>query len=222
MILDTAGQKGTGKWTSQNALDLGVPLADHQRSRGGPLPLSAMKDERVAASASKLPAPAMQAVQPATAPSSSRPSATRSTPRRSCLRAGLRSSCARRRGVQVGAELRRHRHALARRLHHPRPVPGRDHEGLSIRIPKLENLMLDAVLHRRHPQGPSQLAPGGCRRPAARHRRPRVQLGAWPITTATAARALPANLLQAQRDYFGAHTYERVDKEGTFHFQWME
>ena len=33
---------------------------------------------------------------------------------------------------------------------------------------------------------------------------------------------LPANLLQAQRDYFGAHTYERIDKEGTFHTNWME
>lgn len=31
---------------------------------------------------------------------------------------------------------------------------------------------------------------------------------------------LPANLLQAQRDYFGAHTFERTDKEGTFHFRW--
>jgi len=32
---------------------------------------------------------------------------------------------------------------------------------------------------------------------------------------------LPANLLQAQRDYFGAHTYERTDKEGSFHTEWM-
>jgi 6-phosphogluconate dehydrogenase len=31
---------------------------------------------------------------------------------------------------------------------------------------------------------------------------------------------LPANLLQAQRDYFGAHTYRRIDKEGTFHTEW--
>jgi len=31
---------------------------------------------------------------------------------------------------------------------------------------------------------------------------------------------LPANIIQAQRDYFGAHTYERIDKEGTFHFDW--
>jgi 6-phosphogluconate dehydrogenase len=33
---------------------------------------------------------------------------------------------------------------------------------------------------------------------------------------------LPANLLQAQRDYFGAHTFKRVDKEGTFHFNWLQ
>jgi 6-phosphogluconate dehydrogenase len=33
---------------------------------------------------------------------------------------------------------------------------------------------------------------------------------------------LPANLLQAQRDFFGAHTYERVDKPGAFHTEWME
>jgi 6-phosphogluconate dehydrogenase len=31
---------------------------------------------------------------------------------------------------------------------------------------------------------------------------------------------LPANLLQAQRDYFGAHTYNRVDRDGKFHTQW--
>ena len=31
---------------------------------------------------------------------------------------------------------------------------------------------------------------------------------------------LPANLIQAQRDFFGAHTYERLDKEGTFHSEW--
>ena len=31
---------------------------------------------------------------------------------------------------------------------------------------------------------------------------------------------LPANLIQAQRDYFGAHTYERIDAKGSFHTQW--
>jgi 6-phosphogluconate dehydrogenase len=33
---------------------------------------------------------------------------------------------------------------------------------------------------------------------------------------------LPANLLQAQRDYFGAHTYQRLDKAGTFHSEWLD
>jgi 6-phosphogluconate dehydrogenase len=33
---------------------------------------------------------------------------------------------------------------------------------------------------------------------------------------------LPANLIQAQRDYFGAHTYERKDIEGVFHTQWTK
>lgn len=31
---------------------------------------------------------------------------------------------------------------------------------------------------------------------------------------------LPANLIQAQRDFFGAHTYRRIDKEGIFHTEW--
>jgi 6-phosphogluconate dehydrogenase len=33
---------------------------------------------------------------------------------------------------------------------------------------------------------------------------------------------LPANLIQAQRDYFGAHTYQRVDRKGTFHTEWTK
>jgi 6-phosphogluconate dehydrogenase len=33
---------------------------------------------------------------------------------------------------------------------------------------------------------------------------------------------LPTNLIQAQRDYFGAHTYERVDDRGIFHTEWDE
>ena len=31
---------------------------------------------------------------------------------------------------------------------------------------------------------------------------------------------MPTNLIQAQRDYFGAHTYQRIDKEGIFHTEW--
>jgi 6-phosphogluconate dehydrogenase len=32
---------------------------------------------------------------------------------------------------------------------------------------------------------------------------------------------LPSNLIQAQRDYFGAHTYRRVDEDGVFHTDWL-
>ena len=32
----------------------------------------------------------------------------------------------------------------------------------------------------------------------------------------------PANLIQAQRDYFGSHTYERIDAKGTFHTEWLK
>jgi len=32
---------------------------------------------------------------------------------------------------------------------------------------------------------------------------------------------MPTNLIQAQRDYFGAHTYQRIDKEGVFHSEWI-
>ncbi|VTM57382.1 6-phosphogluconate dehydrogenase [Klebsiella pneumoniae] len=53
----------------------------------------------------------------------------------------------------------------------------------------------------------------------------------FPVPTFSAAIAyydsyrsavLPANLIQAQRDYFGAHTYKRTDKEGIFHTEWLE
>lgn len=37
---------------------------------------------------------------------------------------------------------------------------------------------------------------------------------------ALGSQRLPASLIQAQRDYFGAHTYQRVDKPGTFHLDW--
>src|SRR5690606_5139245 len=57
VILDKAGQKGTGKWTSQNAMDLGVPIPNMMEAVVA-RSLSSMKDERLAA-AGKLPSPEM-------------------------------------------------------------------------------------------------------------------------------------------------------------------
>ena len=43
-----------------------------------------------------------------------------------------------------------------------------------------------------------------------------------PITTGCRRARGPANLLQGLRDYFGAHTYRRLDKEGSFHTRWSQ
>jgi 6-phosphogluconate dehydrogenase len=89
------------------------------------------------------------------------------------------------------------------------------------RSPQLENLMLDSFF--------SSLLQGN--QANWRHAVSiAVQAGvAVPAFSASLAyfdsyrqERLPANLLQAQRDYFGAHTYERVDKPGTFHTEWLQ
>jgi 6-phosphogluconate dehydrogenase len=43
---------------------------------------------------------------------------------------------------------------------------------------------------------------------------------AWSYYLAATTGRLSSNLIQAQRDFFGAHTYERIDKEGVFHTNW--
>jgi 6-phosphogluconate dehydrogenase len=86
--------------------------------------------------------------------------------------------------------------------------------------PRLENLLLDdffaAAIRKAEPSWRHAVAQA-------------VELG-LPVPAFAAALTyfdgyrrdrLPANLLQAQRDYFGAHTYQRVDKEGTFHTDWI-
>jgi 6-phosphogluconate dehydrogenase len=97
-ILDTAGQKGTGKWTVINSQDLGIPItlmAEAVYSRC----VSALKDERVKA-ARKLKGPRRSRASPRSAKRkrrSSMTSATRFTPRRSSATRRVTCSCARRR-----------------------------------------------------------------------------------------------------------------------------
>ena len=89
------------------------------------------------------------------------------------------------------------------------------------RDPALHNLLLDPyftdIIERRR-------TTGGSRSPPRSNK-------AWPCRPSALRSAyfdsyrqarLPSNLLQAQRDFFGAHTYERVDKPGVFHTEWME
>jgi 6-phosphogluconate dehydrogenase len=215
-VLDKAGAKGTGKWMSQLALDLGVPStlvteAVYARS------LSAMKDARVRAS--------KVLKGPTTKFSGDKQQFIDQT--RQALYAS--KICSYAQGfVQMEAAAKEHDWPLnfgdiamlwrggciirAQFLDRIKEAFDAD--------PKLENLLLapyftEAV----------EKAQAAWRNVVSTA----VTLGI-PVPAFSAALAyydgyrqasLPANLLQAQRDYFGAHTYERTDKPGTFHSDWL-
>jgi 6-phosphogluconate dehydrogenase len=218
VILDKAGQKGTGKWTIMSALDLGVVVSTINAAVEARV-VSSMKQERVDASAI-LPAPPewkyegdrqqfIDNVRDALYASKIVSYAQGLALMRAASDANewdlsLGNIAAIWRG---GCIIR------AKFLNRITEAYGRDS--------KLKNLMLD-------PFFTDVLARGqnGWREVAALA----VKAGiAVPALTASLgyfdsyrAARLPQNLLQAQRDYFGAHTYERTDKEGTFHTEWVE
>jgi 6-phosphogluconate dehydrogenase len=86
---------------------------------------------------------------------------------------------------------------------------------------KLTNLMLDDYFRGEIKKCQKLLAQRWWRRRSRKASRCPPSARRWPFTMPIAAR-LPANLLQAQRDYFGAHTYERVDQPRGqfFHTNW--
>ncbi|GIW92456.1 MAG: 6-phosphogluconate dehydrogenase, decarboxylating [Pirellulaceae bacterium] len=216
-ILDKAGAKGTGKWMSQLALDLGVPstlvtTAVFARS------LSAMKDMRVRASR-VLPGPE-QTVKP--------------SDRRQFIedvRHALYASkiCSYAQGfVQLQAAAAEHNWPLK---YGEIALIWRG--GCIIRAQfldrikdafaacaDLENLLLDDYF--RKAIGEAQAS---WRRVVALASQAGVPVPAFADALAyydsIRRERLPANLIQAQRDYFGAHTYERVDKPGVYHTDWI-
>ena len=215
LILDTAEQKGTGKWTSQVALDLGVTaptIADAVFART----VSAIKAERVAASA-VLTGPTPQASQDA---------ATLLPQIRHALLAA--KVCAYAQGFalmraadrEYGWGLSFARIAKvwragciirARLLGDMRRAFDANAE--------LPNLLVDP-----HFAGLMARAQQDLREVAARAALQGVAVPAFMSALsyydAYRSATLPANLLQAQRDYFGAHTYQRVDRPGKFHTRW--
>jgi 6-phosphogluconate dehydrogenase len=217
-ILDAAGQKGTGKWTGVSALDLGVPvtlIGEAVFSRC----LSAMKDERVAAS------------QILAGPSGIARAADRQEfidDVRSALYCSKMISYAqgymllREAAKDQGWKLNFGGIALMWRggcIIRSRFL-GKIKEAFD-KNPALNNLLLDdffsAVLKENQ---------AGWRRAVVAAIEHGVPTPAFSTALAfydgyRTAR-LPANLLQAQRDYFGAHTYERVDKPRGefFHTNW--
>lgn len=221
MVLDRAAQKGTGKWTSQLALDLGVPttlITEAVFARC----LSAQKDRRVRASEIlKGPAEAMQQF---------RGQANRSEfielVRRALYAAKI---CSYAQGyVQLEAAAEENGWELnfgeiamlwrggciirARFLERIKEAFDRN--------PKLENLLLDPYFQ--EAISTNQEAWRRVVATAASIGVPTPAMGAaLSYYDGYRSARLPANLLQSQRDYFGAHTYERVDQEGSFHTDWL-
>ncbi len=219
LILDTAGAKGTGKWMSQLALDLGVPstlVTEAVYARC----LSAIKDARVRAS------------KVLTGPSGQKYSGDRKEFIEQIRQALYASKvCSYAQGfVQMQAAAIEHDWPLDFSS-----IPLLWRGGCIIRAvflqrikeafdadPKLENLLLAPYFREAVEKA----------QPAWRNVvSTAVQMGIPTPAFSTAlayydgyrSDRLPANLLQAQRDYFGAHTYHRVDKpgEGPFHTDWI-
>lgn len=217
IIKDTAGQKGTGKWTSQSALDLGVHLSLITESVFARF-ISAMKDERTAAS-KVLKGPA------ASAPETDRAAFIEAV--RQALYASKICSYA-----QGFAQMRSASEEYGWNLDYGsiamifrggciiRAAFLQNIKDAYDRNPELKNLLLDQYF-----SGVIEKYQDSWRKVVSTA----VTLGI-PVPAFSSALSyydsyrterLPANLLQAQRDYFGAHTYERVDKEGFFHYQWL-
>ncbi|WP_337032860.1 NADP-dependent phosphogluconate dehydrogenase [Paenibacillus illinoisensis] len=218
VILDAAGQKGTGKWTSQSALDLGVPLSMITESVFSRF-LSAMKDERVAAS-KILNGPKAEAF-------SGDKKAFIESVRKALFASKIVSYAQgfaqmRAASDEYGWDLKYGNIAMIFRggciirsqfLQNIKEAYDKDAE--------LKNLLLDPYF-----QNIVESYQDAWREVVAAA----VQQGI-PVPGFSSALSyydsyrterLPANLLQAQRDYFGAHTFKRVDKEGSFHHNWME
>jgi 6-phosphogluconate dehydrogenase len=213
LILDAAGQKGTGKWTASTALDLGQPLTLIGEAVFARC-LSAIKDERVAA--------AEVLNGPDEAYGGDRAAILEDL--RNALYASkivsyaqgyqLMRAAAREYGWKLnygGIALMWRGGCIIRSAFLGKIKEAFDGDA------DLVNLLLDPFF-----ENAVEKAQVSWRRAVATA----VQLGI-PMPAMTAALAyfdgyrrarLPANLLQAQRDYFGAHTYERVDRPRGEHF----
>ncbi|RXT08821.1 NADP-dependent phosphogluconate dehydrogenase [Ammoniphilus sp. CFH 90114] len=218
LILDTAGQKGTGKWTSQSSLDLGVPLSIITESVFARF-LSAMKEERVAAS------------KILRGPSSTGVSVNREEFIEAVRKALYASKiCSYAQGF---AQMRAASEEYNWNLNYGN-IAMIFRGGCIIRAQflqniknaydhnsELKNLLLDPYF-----QDIVETYQDAWRQVVSVAIASGIPVPAFASALAYfdsyRTETLPANLLQAQRDYFGAHTYQRIDKVGTFHTQWIK
>lgn len=217
VILDKAGQKGTGKWTSKSALDLGIPLPIITESVFARF-ISAMKAERV--HASKL------LTGPEITPYEGDRAEFVEAVREALYMSKICSY------AQGFAQMRAASEAYDWNLQYGN-IAMIFRGGCIIRAAFLQKIK---EAYDRDPDLPNLLLDEYFKDIVEKYQTSlrkvisvAVQNGI-PVPGFSAALAyydsyrserLPANLLQAQRDYFGAHTYERVDKEGHFHTEWL-
>ena len=216
IILDKAGQKGTGKWTSQSALDIGVPIPTIDAAVAARI-LSAFKDERVVAQkrfrasrkATKMdPAKALASIGDALYASIICSYAQGMTLLRwASQEYDYNLDLAEIARIWQGGCIIRSKLLTALK-----EAFKRDND--------LANLLIDKKLYR-----VVKKLQSGWRKTVGLAIRSRVPCSGITASLAyfdgyTSGR-VPANLIQAQRDCFGAHTYKRVDREGTFHTQWL-
>lgn len=216
VILDRAGNKGTGKWSSQSALELGVPQSLITESVYARY-ISAMKDERVAAS-QVLPNPEFDL-------GDVNKKELVEKIRRALYFSKIMSY------AQGFEQLRVASENYDWNLNYG-DMAKIWREGCIIRAqflqkitdayeknPELKNLMLDDYFKKIVEEYQNDV-----RDIAALAIKAGVACPGFSsaITYYDQYRSahLPANIIQAQRDYFGAHTYERTDREGIYHYEW--
>ena len=217
LILDKAAQKGTGKWTIMSALDLGVPIPTMDAAVNARI-LSSQKDQRVAASAVL-----------------KGPEATFTGDRQvfiNAVRDALYCSkiCSYAQGMALikaasdAFEYNLNLAEIARIWKGGCIIRAGFLDKIKLAFqknPQLANLLLDDGF-----RGDIEQKQKGWRyvvETAATHGIPIYALGAsLAYFDAYRQANLPQNLTQAQRDYFGAHTYERTDQPGSFHTEWEE
>ncbi|MEA3113667.1 MAG: 6-phosphogluconate dehydrogenase [Caballeronia sp.] len=215
VILDRAAQKGTGKWTSQNALDLGAPLPLITEAVFARV-LSSLKDQRVEAS--------KQLTGPSPKFDGDRDAFVEAV-RRALFLSKIVSY------AQGFAQLRAASEEYKWDLQYGQ-IAKIFRAGCIIRAgflqkitdayktnPDLHNLLLDPYF--------TDIATkyqGALRDVVVAAVKAGVPVPAFSSAVAYydsyRSETLPANLVQAQRDFFGAHTFERVDKKGSFHADW--
>lgn len=214
LILDEAAQKGTGKWTAQTSLDAGAPIPTINSAVQGRL-LSSRREERL--QAARLYGPAarysgdVQTLVDAAKDTLYASKVMAYAQGLSLLRTASRDF---EWDLDLASIVRLWRAGCIIRAALLDTIAG-----AFGRQPGLPNLLLD---------GPFAQDIGGRLAGWRKLVTVAVELGIPAMTISASlayfdayrAERLPANLIQAQRDYFGAHTYHRIDKAGQFHTNW--